>query len=80
MKSERVQLVCEEPDKPTTFFQASKELTIETKIKRTIDRLKKVGRDVKTLYYATSHAVPSFDQLEFQFVNPQRVKPSGIWY
>lgn len=56
----------EEVEKPTAFFQTSKEITVEQKIKRTIDRLDEVGRDVKTLYYATSQVIPQLDQMEFR--------------
>ncbi|HUI14055.1 MAG TPA: hypothetical protein VL048_11375 [Xanthobacteraceae bacterium] len=56
----------EEVGRPVAFFQASKEITVEQKIKRTIDRLKEAGRDVKSLYYATSQAISHLDQMEFQ--------------
>jgi hypothetical protein len=56
----------EEVERPTAFFQASKEITVEQKIKRTVDRLREAGRDVKSLYYATSQAIQHLDQMEFQ--------------
>ncbi len=55
----------EEEGKATVFFQASKEITVETKLKRTIERLREVGRDVRTLYYASSHSIAFLDKLEF---------------
>jgi hypothetical protein len=54
-----------EVGKPTRFFQASKEITVESKIKRTITRLQEVGREVKSLYYASSHSIALLDKLEF---------------
>ncbi len=50
--------------KSNSFFQASKELDTEGKIRRTIKRLKEVGRDPRTLYYTTSRDVKYIDQLQ----------------
>ncbi|MFK7822707.1 MAG: hypothetical protein AB8G05_01015 [Oligoflexales bacterium] len=51
-------------DKPTTFYQASIETNVEGKIKRTIARLKEVGRTPKTLYYLSSQKVSCPDKIE----------------
>lgn len=50
--------------KPTAFFQASKEINVEQKIKRTVERLKEFGREVKVLHYASSNVVPHIDKIE----------------
>ncbi len=55
----------EEAERPTSFFQASKEIMIESKIRRTVRRLQDFGRDVKNLYFASSQVVPRLDELEF---------------
>src|SRR5689334_19329853 len=44
----------EDVDRPTVFFQASKEVDPEAKIRRTVARLRDFGRDLKALYYASS--------------------------
>lgn len=36
----------EQTEKPTSFFQASKQLTVEAKIKNTVSRLRDFGREV----------------------------------
>jgi hypothetical protein len=46
------------------FFQASKEVDTEGKIRRTIKALKKAGREPKTLLYATSRLVKNIDKLQ----------------
>lgn len=56
--------IWEQDDKPNRFFQASKTLDVEKKIRETIARLKEVGRDVDLLYYASSLVVPYIDKLE----------------
>lgn len=38
----------------TDFFQASKEITVASKIGKTIGRLREYGREVKTLYFIGS--------------------------
>jgi hypothetical protein len=58
--------ILEDVARPNAFFQASKEVTVESKVTRTIARLKEVGREVNALYYASSQAIPSYDQIEFQ--------------
>ncbi len=50
--------------KPTIFFQASKEIDVEGKIRRTIARLKEFGRSPKTLHYATSREVKHIDRIQ----------------
>lgn len=48
----------------TVFFQASKEIEAEGKIRRTVARLREFGREVKTLHYATSREVKYIDKLQ----------------
>jgi hypothetical protein len=57
--------IFEENGRPTRFFQASKEIDVESKVRKTVVRLKAVGRDLQTLYYASSYAVPYLDKVEF---------------
>lgn len=57
--------ISEEVERPTRFFQASKEIDVEGKIRKTAARLQEVGRTVETLYYASSYAVPYLDKLEY---------------
>lgn len=54
----------EDVKRTTAFFQASKEVDTEGKIRRTVRRLKEFGREVKTLYYATSREVRYIDRLQ----------------
>lgn len=56
--------IWEQTDKPNRFFQASKTLDVEKKIKETIARLKEVGREPDLLYYSSSLVVPYIDKLE----------------
>jgi hypothetical protein len=57
--------ISEEQGKPTHFFQASKQLTVETKIRGTIARLREVGRTPKLLHYASSQLVPHSDKVKY---------------
>ncbi|WP_222311472.1 hypothetical protein [Rhizobium leguminosarum] len=56
--------IWEQVDKQTRFFQASKTLDVEKKIRDTIARLKDVGREPNLLYYSSSLVVPYIDKLE----------------
>jgi hypothetical protein len=56
--------IWEQTGKPNRFFQASKQLDVEKKIKDTIARLREVGRQVDLLYYASSQVVPYIEKLE----------------
>lgn len=51
-------------DRPNRFFQASKTLDVEKKIKETLARLREVKREPDLLYYASSLVVPYIDKLE----------------
>lgn len=46
-----------------SFAQVTKEKTTQSKINKTIDRLKEFGRDVKKLVYFTSEIIPNSDQI-----------------
>lgn len=50
--------------KPTTFFQFTVQEDYKTKIIKTINRLRAVSREVKSLIYVTSRHVPLIDQLQ----------------
>lgn len=50
--------------RPTSFFQASIRDDTEYKIRKTVERLREVGREVRNLTYFTSQSVPRFDRLE----------------
>lgn len=50
--------------RPHIFYQFSVEENSRDKIRKTIERLREVKRDVKTLYYATSQIIPRLDILE----------------
>ncbi|SKA80793.1 hypothetical protein SAMN06295879_0243 [Agreia bicolorata] len=54
----------ENSTKPTSFFQASIRDDTEYKIKQTVQRLREVGRDPRTLVYFTSQHVARFDLVE----------------
>jgi hypothetical protein len=56
--------IWEQADKPSRFFQASKTLDVEKKIRDTIARIKQVGREPDLLYYSSSLVVPYIDKLE----------------
>lgn len=56
----------EHPARPTSFFQASVRPDAERKIRATVERLREVGREVRSLNYFTSQSVASFDLLEVQ--------------
>lgn len=56
--------VREDAQKATTFFQASKEIDVEGKIRRTINRLREFGREVRTLHYASSREVKYIDKIQ----------------
>ena len=56
--------IWEQTDKPNRFFQASKTLDVEKKIRDTVARLEEVDREVDLLYYASSLIVPYIDKLE----------------
>lgn len=55
-----------ESKRPHVFYQFSVTGDHPTKIRETVKRLREVGRDVRTLYYATSKTVPRIDILETQ--------------
>lgn len=46
------------------FFQSSKELDPASKIRRTVKRLRDVGREPRTLYYASSRVVHRIDEMQ----------------
>lgn len=50
--------------RPTIFYQFSVEADYKEKIRKTVLRLREVGREIKTLYYATSKNVPRQDIVE----------------
>lgn len=50
--------------RPTSFFQASIEEDVESKIRRTLTRLKKFGREVRFLTYFSSQTIRLSDRLE----------------
>jgi hypothetical protein len=54
----------EDEKRASVFFQASKEVDTEGKIRRTIKALRKAERDPKTLLYATSRLVKHIDKLQ----------------
>jgi hypothetical protein len=58
--------ILEDTARPSRFFQASKQLTVETKIRGTVARLREVGRDVRMLFFASSQAVPYLDKLQHE--------------
>lgn len=50
--------------RPETYYQASIEVDIEDKIRRTVTRLLEFGRDPKVVYYLTSRTVKYSDRVE----------------
>lgn len=56
--------IAEVHEKPTSFIQTSIEQDASGKIRRTVARLKDVGRTVETLTFVSPHAVSKFDLLE----------------
>lgn len=54
----------ERKNRPTHFVQASVERDYASKIKRTVARLREVGRTVEVLTYVTSQSVRMLDQVE----------------
>jgi hypothetical protein len=46
------------------YYQFTREENHRAKIRRTVDRLAKFGREVKTLYYLTARAIPHIDREE----------------
>ncbi|MFC7053518.1 hypothetical protein ACFQI3_12550 [Hansschlegelia quercus] len=56
--------ILEDTSKPTTFFQATRELDYDSKIARTITRLRQVGRSVNRLYYATPRTIKLSDRAQ----------------
>ena len=50
--------------RPHVFFQFSIEEDFRAKIRRTVERLREVKREVNTLYYATSRIIPRQDIVE----------------
>lgn len=54
----------ENTSRPTMFFQARIRPDVETKIRHTVSRLRKVGRDIRTLIYFSSQHVSRFDLIE----------------
>jgi hypothetical protein len=57
--------ILEDTNRPNRFFQASKQLTIEKKIRDTVARLREVKREVKTLFFASSLAIRYLDKLQY---------------
>ncbi|MGN6146611.1 MAG: hypothetical protein ACTHOP_23845, partial [Mesorhizobium sp.] len=55
--------IFEEQSKADRFFQASKEINVESKIRKTIARLLEVGRSPSILYFASSQSVSNQDKL-----------------
>lgn len=56
--------VYEDQRKATTFFQTSVGAEVEEKIRKTVDRLREVGRDPRNLTYVTSRSVKYSDTVE----------------
>ena len=52
--------------RPNVFYQFSVTQDHRTKIRETVKRLREVGRDLNTLYYATSRIIPRIDALEIE--------------
>lgn len=48
----------------TTFYQASVQADTESKIKKTVERLREFGRDPRLLHYITSNEVKHLDKIE----------------
>lgn len=65
--------IFEEQLKPDRFFQASKEINVESKIRKTIARLLEVGRSPAILYFASSQSISNQDKLRLQFFDETRV-------
>jgi hypothetical protein len=58
------EVVYEEVDAPTAFYQVSVQEDYRTKIRHTVGRLREVGRDPRTLVYVTSRTVSMPDAEE----------------
>lgn len=56
--------IFEDGSRSGAFYQASVEVDAESKIRRTVKRLREFGRDPKTLTYLTSRSVKYSDRLE----------------
>lgn len=56
--------IFEDGSRPGAFYQASVEIDAESKIRRTVKRLREFGREPKTLTYLTSRTVKYSDRLE----------------
>ena len=48
----------------SSFLQVSKEVTVRSKVRRTVKRLREYGRDPKVVTYLTSQAVADIDKEE----------------
>lgn len=59
-----LEFISETKDRPGAFIQTSIERDIESKIRRTVTRLREVGRSVSVLTFVTPHAVSKFDMIE----------------
>ena len=51
-------------NRPDTFFQATTQANHRAKIRHTVNRLKEVGRAVRTLQYISSRTIPFIDKEE----------------
>jgi hypothetical protein len=58
--------IFEDIGRVTRFFQASKQITVATKLKHTVASLRKGGRDVQRLYFASSQVVQNSDRLAYE--------------
>ncbi|WP_431965698.1 hypothetical protein [Actinacidiphila sp. bgisy160] len=56
--------IFEEKGRPETYYQASVEIDAESKIRRTMARLREFGRDPKVLFYLTSKTIKYSDRVE----------------
>jgi hypothetical protein len=66
-------VIREEADTPTVFYQASVQEDFRAKIRRTVSRLREFGRDPKTLVYVTSRTINLPDTEERQLTRELNV-------
>ena len=59
--------------KPGIFYQASTQADHRAKIRHTVKRLRKVGREPKTVHYCTSRSIDSVDKEEEKLSDELRV-------
>lgn len=50
--------------KTGTFYQSSIAEDFKSKIRRSVKRIREVGREIRSLYYLTNHIIPYLDQVE----------------